>query len=142
MRSKFDYTVAGNTLRLVELSDGTIKNGVQIAKSEYFRKFLRDLVLTIYIKYLILIHITMPKKDKIRRKNVRGKAYNKERIIELFDEGYSYEQIAKKLHIKSVQSLRHSVEKEVRKRAERLLEAQREMQIKEQQRKEQMRMEV
>jgi len=83
----------------------------------------------------------MPKEDKVRRKNVRGKAYNKERIIELFDEGYSYEQIAKKLHIKSVQSLRHSVEKEVRKRAERLLEAQREMQIKEQQRKEQMRLE-
>jgi len=74
----------------------------------------------------------MPKKDKIRRRNIRGKAYNKERIMELFNEGYSYEQIAKKLHIKSVQSLRHSVEKEVRKRAERLLEVQREMQIKEQ----------
>jgi len=83
----------------------------------------------------------MPKKDKIRRRNVRGKAYNKERIMELFDEGYSYEHIAKKLHIKSLQSLRHSVEAEVRKRAERLLEVQREMQIKEQQRKEQMRME-
>jgi len=83
----------------------------------------------------------MPKKDKIRRRNVRGKAYNKERIMELFDEGYSYEQIAKKLHIKSLQSLRHSVEEEVGKRAERLLEAQREMQIKEQQRKEQMRLE-
>jgi hypothetical protein len=83
----------------------------------------------------------MPKEDKIRRKNVRGKAYNKERIMELFDEGYSYEQIAKKLHIKSLQSLRHSVEEEVKKRAERLLEAQREMQIKEQQRKEQMRLE-
>jgi len=83
----------------------------------------------------------MPKKDKIRRRNVRGKAYNKERIMELFNEGYSYEQIAKKLHIKSLQSLRHSVEEEVRKRAERFLEAQREMQIKEQQRKEQMRLE-
>jgi len=83
----------------------------------------------------------MRKEDKIRRKNVRGKAYNKERIMELFDEGYSYEQIAKKLHIKSVQSLRHSVEKEVGKRVERLLEVQREMQIKEQQRKEQMRLE-
>jgi len=83
----------------------------------------------------------MPKEDKIRRKNVRGKAYNKERIMELFDEGYSYEQIAKKLHIKSIQSLRHSVEEEVKKRAERLLQAQREMEIKEQQRKEQMRLE-
>jgi len=39
MRRRFDYTVAGNTLGLVELSDGTIKNGVQIAKYEYFRKF-------------------------------------------------------------------------------------------------------
>jgi len=39
MRSKFDYSVAGNTLGLVELSDGTIGNDVQIAKSEYFRKF-------------------------------------------------------------------------------------------------------
>ena len=94
MRSRFDCTVAENTLRLVGLSDGTIKNGVQIAKSECFRKYLRDLVLMIYIKYLILIYITMPKEDKIRRKNVRGKAYNKERIMELFDEGYSYEQIA------------------------------------------------
>jgi len=37
--------------------------------------------------------------------------------------------------------LRHSVEEEVRKRAERFLEAQREMQIKKQQRKEQMRLE-
>ena len=61
--------------------------------------------------------------------------------MELFDEGYSYEQIAKKLHIKSLQSLRHSVEEEVKKRAERLLQAQREMEIKEQQRKEQMRLE-
>jgi len=83
----------------------------------------------------------MPKKEKIRRRNVRGKAYNEERIMELFDEGYSYEQIAKKLYIKSLQSLRHSVEVEVRKRAERLLEAQREMQIKEQQRKKQMHLE-
>jgi len=83
----------------------------------------------------------MPKEDKIRRKNVRGKAYNKERIMELFDEGYSYEQIAKKLHIKSSQSLRHSVEEEVKKRAERLHEVQREIQIKEQQKKEQMRLE-
>jgi len=128
-------------LRLVGLSDGIIKNSVWAAKSEYFRKFLRDLILMIYIKYLILIYITMPKEDKIRRKNVRGKAYNKERVMELFDEGYSYEQIAKKLHIKSVQSLRHSVEEGVRKRAERLLEVQRERQIKEQQAKEQMRLE-
>jgi len=62
----------------------------------------------------------MPKKDKIRRRNVRGKAYNKERIMELFDEGYSYEQIAKKLHIKSLQSLRHSVEREVKKESRKI----------------------
>jgi len=83
----------------------------------------------------------MTKSGKIRRKNVRGKAYDMEKIMELFDQGYNYQQIAKKLHIKSLQSLRHSVEEEVRKRAERFLEAQREMQIKEQQRKEQMRLE-
>jgi len=63
------------------------------------------------------------------------------KIMELFDQGYNYQQIAKKLHIKSLQSLRHSVEAEVRKRVERLLEVQREMQIKEQQRKEQMHLE-
>jgi len=39
MIRRFDCTIAGNTLRLVELSDGTIKNSVQVAKSEYFRKF-------------------------------------------------------------------------------------------------------
>ena len=83
----------------------------------------------------------MMKRDKIRRKNVRGKAYNMDKIMELFDQGYNYQQIAKKLHIKSLQSLRHSVEKEVRKRAERLLEAQREMQVKEQERKKQMHLE-
>ena len=32
--------------------------------------------------------------------------------MELFDQGYNYQQIAKKLHIKSLPSLRHSVEKE------------------------------
>ena len=52
--------------------------------------------------------------------------------MELFDQGYNYQQIAKKLHIKSLQSLRHSVEKEVRKRVERSIEAHREMQVKEQ----------
>jgi len=80
----------------------------------------------------------MTKSYKIGRKNVRGKAYNMDRIMELFDEGYSYEQIAKKLHIKSLQNLRHSVEKEVRKGVERSIEAHREMQVKEQQRKRQM----
>ncbi len=81
------------------------------------------------------------KRDKIRRKNARGKAYNMDRIMELFDQGYNYQQIAKKLHIKSLQSLRHSVEKEVRKRVERSIEAHREMQVKERQRKKQMRLE-
>ena len=83
----------------------------------------------------------MMKRDKIRRKNVRGKAYNMDKIMELFDQGYNYQQIAKKLHIKSLQSLRHSVEKEVRKRVERSIEAHREMQVKEQERKKQMRLE-
>jgi len=83
----------------------------------------------------------MPKKDKIRRRNVRGKAYNKERILELFSEGYSYEQIAKKLHIKSLQSLRHSVEKILKKREDIIIEAEREKQIEEERRKEQMRLE-
>jgi len=83
----------------------------------------------------------MMKRDKIRRKNVRGKAYNMDKIMELFDQGYNYQQIAKKLHIKSLQSLRHSVEKEVRKRVERSIEAHREMQVKEQQRKKLMHLE-
>jgi len=83
----------------------------------------------------------MMKSDKIRRKNVRGKAYNIDKIMELFDQGYNYQQIAKKLHIKSLQSLRHSVEREVRKRVERYIVAHREMQVKEQQRKKQMRLE-
>jgi len=39
MRRRFDCTVAGNTLRLVKPSDGTVKKGVQFAKYEYFRKF-------------------------------------------------------------------------------------------------------
>jgi len=83
----------------------------------------------------------MMKRDKIRRKNVRGKAYNMDKIMELFDQGYNYQQIAKKLHIKSLQSLRHSVEKEVRRRVERFIEAHREMQVKEQQRKKQIHLE-
>jgi len=83
----------------------------------------------------------MMKRDKIRRKNVRGKAYNMDKIMELFDQGYSYQQIAKKLHIKSLQSLRHSVEREVRKRVERFIEAHRKMQVKEQQRKKLMHLE-
>jgi len=61
--------------------------------------------------------------------------------MELFDQGYNYQQIAKKLHIKSLQSLRHSVEKEVRRRVERSIEAHREMQVKEQQKKKQMHLE-
>ena len=61
--------------------------------------------------------------------------------MELFDQCYNYQQIAKKLHIKSLQSLRHSVEKEVRKRVERSIEAHREMQVKEQQRKKLMHLE-
>ena len=81
------------------------------------------------------------KSDKIRRKNVRGKAYNIDKIMELFDRGYNYQQIAKKLHIKSLQSLRHSVEREVRKRIERSIEAHWEIQVKEQQRKKQMHLE-
>jgi len=83
----------------------------------------------------------MMKRDKIRRKNTRGKAYNMDKIMELFDQGYNYQQIAKKLHIKSLQSLRHSVEREVRKRVERSIEAHREMQVKEQLRKKQMHLE-
>jgi len=39
----------------------------------------------------------MMKRDKIRRKNVRGKAYNMDKIMELFDQGYNYQQIAKKV---------------------------------------------
>ena len=81
------------------------------------------------------------KRDKIRKKNVRGKAYNTDKIMELFDQGYNYQQIAKKLHIKSLQSLRHSVEKEVRKRVDKFIEAHREVQVKEQQREEQMHLE-
>jgi len=61
--------------------------------------------------------------------------------MELFGQGYNYQQIAKKLHIKSLQSLRHSVEREIKKRVERYIEAHREMQVKEQQRKEQMHLE-
>ena len=77
----------------------------------------------------------MMKSHKIRRKNVRGKAYNMDKIMELFDRGYNYQQIAKRLHIKSLQSLRHSVEREVRKRVERFIETHMEMQVKGQQRK-------
>jgi len=83
----------------------------------------------------------MTKSDKILRKNVSGKAYDMDKIMELFDQGYSYQQIAKKLHIKSLQSLRRSVEKEVRKGVERFIEAHREMQVKEQQRKKLMHLE-
>jgi len=61
--------------------------------------------------------------------------------MELFDEGYSYEQIAKKLHIKSLQILRHSVEKILKKREDIIIEAEREKQIEEERRKEQMHLE-
>jgi uncharacterized protein (DUF433 family) len=49
-------------------------------------------------------------------KRKRGKAYDMDRIIDMYDDGHSYEEIASELGINSVQSLRHSVEKFLRER--------------------------
>jgi len=52
-----------------------------------------------------------------KRKRSRGKAYDIDKVMELHDKGYTYKQIADELNIKSVQSLRHSVEKILKKKS-------------------------
>ena len=41
----------------------------------------------------------------------RGKQYDLQKMLDLYKEGNSYEEIADKCQIKSVQSVRHSIEK-------------------------------
>ncbi len=43
-----------------------------------------------------------------------GKRFDKKLMLEMFDDGMSYEEIAKKLNAKSVQSVRHAIERENR----------------------------
>ena len=54
--------------------------------------------------------------DRKPSRRGRGRSYNMEKIIDLYDEGYSYSEIASRMNIKSVQSLRHSVERFLRER--------------------------
>ena len=41
----------------------------------------------------------------------RGKQYDRQKMLDLYKEGNSYEEIADKCQIKSVQSVRHAIEK-------------------------------
>ena len=44
----------------------------------------------------------------------RGKQYDIQNMLDLYNEGNSYEEIADKFQIKSVQSVRHVIEKGVK----------------------------
>ena len=44
----------------------------------------------------------------------RGKQYNLQKMLDLYKEGNSYEEIADKCQIKSVQSVRHAIEKRLK----------------------------
>ena len=41
----------------------------------------------------------------------RGKQYDLQKMIDLYNKGYSYQEIADELQIESVQSVRHAIEK-------------------------------
>ena len=41
----------------------------------------------------------------------RGKQYDLQKMLYLYNQGYSYEEIADELQIKSVRSVRHAIEK-------------------------------
>ena len=44
----------------------------------------------------------------------RGKQYDLQKMLDLYYKGYSYQEIADELQIKSVQSVRHAIEKRLK----------------------------
>ncbi len=78
--------------------------------------------------------------DRKPSRKGRGRSYNMDEIIDLYDEGYSYREIASRMNIKSVQSLRHSVEKFLRERERKWAEISEEDRRKEREMEEERRM--
>ena len=56
-----------------------------------------------------------------RAPRVRGKSYDMEKIMQLYKQGMSYKEIASKMNIRSLQSLRHSVEREIKREIDDLI---------------------
>jgi len=78
-------------------------------------KFFAKTCENIYVVEFNLDPMNNPKVGS-KRKRGRGKAYDIDKIMELYDQGYKYKEIADELNIKSMQSLRNAVGKILRKR--------------------------